>query len=74
MPRATERTLTNAQKAKRYAKENKLSFDAAYHLMLAANVADGVVSIGLDPNAPTESDLSSDDAAALSAAKSALSL
>jgi len=74
MPRETVANLTNAQKARNYAKEHKLSFEATYHLMIAANIADGRVSTGIDPNAPTVSMLTAKDAAALNAAKSALSL
>lgn len=74
MPRSTEASLNNAQRARHYAKANKLSFDVAYHLMIAANAADGRVSLGLDPQAPAESELSAEDAAALAAAKTALSL
>jgi hypothetical protein len=74
MPRSTEASLNNAQRARQYAKANKLSYDAAYHLMIAANAADGRVSLGLDPQAPSESELSVEDAAALTAAKTALSL
>ena len=74
MPRQTEATLTNAQKVRQYARDNKLSFDVAYHLMIAANEADGTASTGIDPQAPAVSDLSAEDAAALTAAKTALSL
>lgn len=74
MPRATEAVLTNAQKARAYGKANKLPYDVAYHLLIAANAADGITSIGLDPNAPNVAELSAEDAAKLTAAKTALGL
>lgn len=72
MPRSSQQTLNNAQRARQYARENKLSFDAAYHLMLAANAADNRASIGLDPNAPSAEELTAEDAAALAAARASL--
>lgn len=74
MPRATEAVLTNAQKARAYGKANKLPYDVAYHLLIAANQADNVTSFGFDPTAPTTAELSAEDAALLTAAKTALGL
>lgn len=74
MPRQIDAVLTNAQKARAYGRTNKLPFDVAYHLLIAANAADGVISIGIDPNAPTVAELSTEDAALLVAAKTAVGL
>jgi hypothetical protein len=74
MPRSSTVTLSKQQQARVYARENKLPYDVAYHLMIAANNADGVAPRGIDPNAPAESDLTTEQAAQLAAAKSALSL
>lgn len=74
MPRNTDVNKTYARKAREYGRLHKLSFDAAYHLMLSANTADGVVSTGLDPEAPAEAALSAADQAALSAARTAIGI
>lgn len=74
MPRTSEAVLTNAQKARAYGKANKLPYDVAYHLLIAANAADNVTSFGFDPNAPSAAELSAEDAATLAAAKTALGL
>lgn len=74
MPRPTSTPQSKVAQAKAYARDNGLSYDAAYHLMLAALAADGVAPRGVQENAPAVSELSTEDAAALAAAKSALSL
>lgn len=72
MPRGTQ-AQSMAQQVRAYGKANKLSYDVSYHLAKWANEQDGRPSIGLQSDAPTEAELSAEDSAALTAAKTALS-
>jgi hypothetical protein len=74
MPRKSDTPQDNAGKVRQYARQNRLAYDVAYHLALLANAKDGRGSTGLDPNAPSIEGLSAENAAALTAARSALGL
>ena len=74
MPRKTDQPQDYASRARKYGRENKVSQAVAYHLAILANAKDGRGSTGLDPNAPSIEELSAEQAAELTAARTALGI
>jgi hypothetical protein len=74
MPRPSEVQQTAVGKLRLYNRTNKLSYDVAYHLQMAALAADGKVAIGIDPDAPAVEQLSAEDQKSLADAKRAIGI
>lgn len=73
MARRITKQQSKYELARAYAREHKLSYDAAYLFMLAAIEADGKTP-RLNPDALSEAELTADERTALAAAKQALGL
>lgn len=74
MPRGST-TNSNTQAAREYARDHKLAVDVSYHLFVVAITADGrQPRLAREGLMVAEADLSTEDKAALAAAKAALGL